>query len=285
MSTHNFKIHDTNKANIWSDSDYNNLPERTAGYVATNGIKSKDFNTFMREASLQAVAISDLLVDPNDGSAANLGIESDAQDVKAAYLRGLQSNIKVYLTSSAMSTFTLGSSAYPIENIYSKKININRSDGEIYGDDEGTLILDGANDLILKDGSNSTTLANLLSRLDQLGFKEGNWSSTGESLVASRSFIKKQGKYVIATADFGSFSINASTTKTITLQTPNDFKPKENTKMMLIYTWANSQLNMDIYEELTLDTNGSTSFEIVNRTGINTTIYNCKILNTGWELA
>lgn len=100
MSTHNFKVHDTNKANIWSDADYNNLPERTAGYVATDGIKSKDFNTFMREASLQAVALSDLLINSDDGSAATLGIESDAQDVKAAYLRGFNKNVEAHLENS-----------------------------------------------------------------------------------------------------------------------------------------------------------------------------------------
>lgn len=138
--------------------------------------------------------------------------------------------------------------------INTKKINIYDGDGIIEGDGEGYLTIKGANDIVLKYDDKTTTVGDIITRLDELGFEQGSFT-LAEGATAVTNSIKKLGKYVIATLDTPNYESVPLSLAQITV--PTKFRPKANTTVSAVVYY--SLFDNTKYFNVTINTDGTLS--------------------------
>lgn len=123
----------------------------------------------------------------------------------------------------------------------------------------------------------NNNITSINNRLDALGFKRGVFVVSGVSAeLISTNTLKKQGKYVIASLELVSTpELGTPALRSLAISVPNNFKPKEKTKVRVGYLDGYAVQN---YTDCTLNTNG-----ILNN--IPTGIVKLTIKNAGWEVS
>lgn len=180
-----------------------------------------------------------------------------------------------YLAYSKMGEGTFNVYPRKVDRFYFVKANEKTTSGEYVVETavNATNAKKADHATIAQYASEDTSKGTIDDRLNSLGFKEGTFTFEASGGSAVKNSIKKQGKYAIGNL----IIFMSANTSDISIRVPDEFKPKENTPIMIGF------LNNDyLFIECRIKTDGT----ITTSSGLGevngSTIY---IVNAGWEIA